>query len=94
MHFETSCTGLTQVAVNSLKEAGQLAMLLCVKCLNNNERDNIIKCRLPDKVNEKIEKENQEINKKLQTMEERITAVVDTRVDNAIKTKCEKSDKS
>ena len=45
-------------------------------------------------MNEKIEKETQEINKNLQKMEERITAVVDTRVDNAIKTTCEKVDKS
>ena len=94
MHFEPSCTGLTQVAVNGLKEAGQLAMLLSVKCLSNNERDNFIKCRTIDKMNEKIETETQEINKKLQTMEERLTAVVDTRVDNAIKTTCEKVDKS
>ena len=94
MHFEPSCTGLTQVAVNSLKEAGQLAMLLCVKCLSNKERDNFIKCRTIDKINEKIKTETQEINKKLQTMEERITAVVDTRVDNAIKTTCKKLDKS
>ena len=42
-------------------------------------------------MNAKIEAETQEINKKLQTMEERTTAVVDTRVDNAIKTTCEKS---
>ena len=92
MHFQPSCTGLTQVAVNGLKEAGQLAMLLRVKCLNNNERDNFIKCRTLDKMNEKIETETQ--IKKLQTMEERITAVVDTIVDNAIKTTCEKVDKS
>ena len=69
-------------------------MLLCVKCLNINERDNFLKCRTIDKVNEKIETETQEINKKLQTVEERITAVVDTRVDNAIKITCEKVDKS
>ena len=94
MHFEPFCTRLTQVAVNDLKEAGQLAMLLYVKCLNNFERYNFIKCRTIDKMNEKIETETQEINKKLQKTEEGITAVVDTRVDNAIKTTCEKSDKS
>ena len=93
-HFEPSCTGLTQVAVNGLKEEVQLAMLLGVKCLNNNEKDNFIKCRTIDKMNEKIETETQEINKKLQTMEERITAVVDTIVNNAIKTTCKKVDKS
>ena len=94
MHFESSCTGLTQVAVNGLKEAGQLAMLLFVKCLNNYEIDNFTECRTIDKMNEKIETEMQEINKKLQTKEEKITAVVDTRVDNALKTTCEKVDKS
>ena len=94
MHFDTSCTGLAKVAVIGLKEAGQLAMLLCVKCLNNDERDKFIKCPTIDKVNEKIETETQEINKKLQTMGKRRTAVVDTKVDNAIKTTCEKLDKS
>ena len=57
MHFQPSCTGLTQVAVNGPKEVGQLAMLLCVKCLNNYERDNFIKCQTIDKMNEKIETE-------------------------------------
>ena len=66
MHFEPGCTGLTQVAVNGLNEAGQLAMLLCVKCLSNNERDNNIKCRTIDKMNEKFETKTQAINKKLQ----------------------------
>ena len=91
MHFEPSCIGLTQVAVNGLKEAGQLAMHLCIICLNNNERDNFKKCRTIDKMNEKIETETQEINKKLQPMEERRTAVFDTRVDNSIKNTCKKS---
>ena len=45
-------------------------------------------------MNEKIETETQEINKKLQTMEERTTAVNDTKIDNAIKTTCKKVDKS
>ena len=94
VHFEPNCTGLTQSAINCLKKAGQLAMPLCVKCLNNNERDNFIKSRTIDKINEKIETETQEINKKLQIMEESITAVVDTRVDKALKTLCEKVDKS
>ena len=43
-----------------------------------------------DKMNENIETETQEINRKLQTMEEKITAVVDTRVDNAVKTTLKK----
>ena len=69
-------------------------MLLCVKSLNDNERDNFIICRTIDMVNEKIETETPEIIKRLQTMEERIIAVVDKRVDNGIKTTCEKVDKS
>ena len=64
MHFKPSCTGLTQVAVNGLKEAVQLAFLLCIKCVNNSERDNFIKCQTIVKTNEKIETETQEINKK------------------------------
>ena len=87
-------SGLMKVDVNGLKEAGQLAMLLCVKCLKKNERDNFIKRQTIDKMNEKIETETQEIIKKLQIIEKRIIAVVDTRVDNAIKTTCGKVDKS
>ena len=94
MHFKPSGTGRTQVVVNGLKEAGQLTMPLCAKRLNNNERNNFMKCRTIDKMNEKIETETQEINKKLQTMKERITAAVDTRVDIAIKTTCEKVDEN
>ena len=63
MHFEPNWTGLKQVAVIGLKEADQLAMLLCVKCLNNNEGDNFIKCRTIDKMNEKFGTETQEIKK-------------------------------
>ena len=59
MHLEPSCTGLTQFAVNGLK-AGQLAKLLCIKCLNYNERVNFIKIGTIDKMNENIEIETQD----------------------------------
>ena len=81
-------SGLKQVAVNVLKEASQLAMLLCVKCLNNNERDNFIQCRTIDKI-KGLKKKRRRSTKKLQTMKKRITAIFDTRVDNDIKTGCE-----
>ena len=91
MHFEPSFTRPKQDTVNGLKEVGQLALLLCVKCLNNYEKDNFKKSLTIDKMNAKIEAETQEMYKKLQTMEERTTVVVDTKVNNAIKTTCKKS---
>ena len=63
MHFEPCCHGPTQVEVNGLKQARQLAMHLCVKCLKNNEKENFIKCRTIDKMSQKIETETQKIRK-------------------------------
>ena len=68
MHFEQSCSGLTQVALNGLKEAGQPAMLLCVKCLTNNERDNFIKSKAKSKAESFVPTTN-EINDVLKQIE-------------------------
>ena len=93
-HFETSCTKCSQVAVNAILLLEQLAMLLLNNCVSNNERDNFIRCRSIEKMNKKIEAETHESNERLQKMETQLTACVDAKMDNAIKTKCDKVDKS
>ena len=40
-------------------------------------------------INEKIEKESEEIQARLENIEKRLTALVDEKVENATKTTCE-----
>ena len=94
MHLESTCTGLTNTAINGIKDLGLNAMLLCDTCVTNNERDNFIKCRTMMQMNEKIEKESEGIQARLENMEKRLTALVDEKVENATKTTCEKLEKS
>ena len=42
LHLDT-CTGLSIVALNSIKQLGANAMLICNTCLGNNERDKFVK---------------------------------------------------
>ena len=94
MHLERTCTGLTNTAIKWLKDLGLNAMLLCDTCETNNERDNFIKCRTMMQMNEKIEKESEGIQARLENMEKRLTALVDEKLENATKTTSEKLEKS
>ena len=95
MHLESTCTGLTNTAINGRKDLGLNAMLQCDTCVTNNERDNFIKCRTMMQMNEKIEKESEGIQARLENMEKkRLTALVDEKVENATKVTCEKLEKS
>ena len=94
MHLESTCTGLTNTAINGIKDLGLNAMLLCDTCVTNNERDNFIKCRTMMQMNEKIEKESEGIQARLENMEKRLAALVDEKVENATKVTCEKLEKS
>ena len=82
MYLEGTCTGLTNTAINGIKER------------DNNKRDNLMKCRTMMQINEKIEKESEGIQARLENMEKRLTALVDKKVENATKTTCEKLEKS
>ena len=42
MHLDTTCTGLTPVAVNGIRELGTRVMLLCNDCVANNKRDDFV----------------------------------------------------
>ena len=69
-------------------------MLLCDTCVTDNERDNFIKCRTMMQMSEKIEKESEGIQARLENMEKRLTALVEEKVENATKTACKKLEKS
>ena len=93
MNLEGTCTGLTNTAINGIKDLGLNALLLCDTCVTNNERENFIKCRTMMQINEKIEKESEGIQARLEHMEKKLMALVDEKVENAAKTTCEKLEK-
>ena len=94
MHVESSCTGLSQVTVNSELEPEQTAMLLCNNCASNKESDLFLGCQTIERMNEKEEAEQNKLYERLQKMETRLTVCMDKKIDNAIKALCEKADKS
>ena len=94
MRLQPSRTGLSQVAFNVIMELVQLAMLLSNNCVSNIERDNFRRCRTTERRSKKLVAETQEIDERLQELETRLRACVDTRVDSAIKATCVKVDES
>ena len=60
------CTALLPTAKDGLKETGLNAMLLCNASVENNERDNFIRCRTLANANEIIE--NLDVGAKLKNM--------------------------
>lgn len=100
MHLTTECTALSNVAINGIKELGLNVMLLCNDCLENNERDNFIRCRTIANVAEKVfanvadKIDNLDVGKKLKSMETRLTDLVDQKIGNAMETTCEKVEKT
>ena len=92
LHLTTSCTGLTPVVVNGIKDLGTLAMLLCSSCHENNVRDRFIRNFTQSKLTEKLEE--LDINEKLQNMENRLTQIVEKKVDEALRNTCEKVEKT
>ena len=53
MHLTPECTALSPAAITGIKELGMNAMLLYNNCVEQNERDNFIRCRTLAKVAEK-----------------------------------------
>ena len=93
MHLEPTCTGLSQVAINEIKELDPFSMLFCNALLDNDERDSFVSCRTIEKMMETSRQDYLEVNFWLQGMEERLTTVVLEKVDNAVKTTCYKVEK-
>ena len=67
-------------------------MLLCNKCVENNERDVFIRGRALASVSEKLS--TLDVGDKLKIMERRLTDLVDQKVGEALKTTCEKVGKN
>ena len=88
----TICTGLSSASLNGIKDLGNNIMLLCNECVDKNERDKFIRCRTMANMTEKIE--NLDFSNQLKNMEKRLTEIVDKKMETAIKTTCEKVDKT
>ena len=54
-------------------------MLLCNACVDNNERDNFIRCRA------RTVSKNSKLGEKLQKFEEKTQEIVDEKVNDALK---------
>ena len=83
MYLDPTCIGLSQVAMSGIKEIGQLAMLLCNTCVENNERDSFIRCRNVEKMNEKLEEKRKGSNDQLVSMKDKATKLISSQVDSA-----------
>ena len=92
MHLTPECTALSPAAITSIKELVMNAMLLCNNCVEQNERDNFIRCRTLAKFAEKID--SLDVGEKLKNMERRLTDLVDEKIGNATKMTCDKVEKT
>ena len=78
MHLNPTCTGLSNVAINGIKEPGALVDLFCDDCVENNRKDRLLNTI---KVNDKL-------NCKLESLERTIEKSIDERVSRVVE-KCE-----
>ena len=91
MHLEPTCTGLSNVAINGIKELGRNAMLLCNVCIENNERDNFIRNRTVNNLEEKI---NKNMSSNAETLETQIAQIVEKKINEAMRKTHDKVDES
>ena len=75
MHLTPECTALSTAAISGNKELGVNVMLLCNKCVENNERDNFIRGRALASVSEKLS--TFDVGDKLKNMDKILTDLVD-----------------
>ena len=92
MHLTPECTVLSPAAITGIKELGMNAMLLCNNCVEQNERDNFIRCQTLSKVAEKID--SLDVGEELKNMERRLTDLVDEKIGNATKMTCDNVEKT
>ena len=91
MHLEPICTGLSNVAINEIKEHGRNAMLLCNVCIENNERDNFIRNRTVNNLEEKI---NKNLSSNAETLETQIAQTVEKKINEVMRKIHDKVDES
>ena len=87
MHLTPECTAPSPAAVTGIKQLDMNAMLLCNNCVEQNKRDNFIRCRTLAKAAEKID--SLDVGEKLKNMEWRLTDLVDKKIGNATKMTCD-----
>ena len=86
MHLTPEYTALSPAAITTL------IATQCNNYVEQNERDNFIRCRTLSKVAEKID--SLDVGEKLKNMEMRLTDLVDEKIGNATKMTCDKVEKT
>ena len=83
LHLDPTCTGLSPEDLNRIKEMGQNSMLLCIACVNNNERDAFIRNRTVMQVNDKINQLN--VTAKMESIEAKLSDLVEEKINEAVR---------
>lgn len=88
-HLESVCLGMSNVAINGIKELGRRAMLLCNLCVEKNERDKFIRSRTFNVMEEKLENFAQSL-KKVEELETKLEQIVETKIEDSVTKSCTK----
>ena len=86
MHLEPSCTGLPNAALNGVKDHGLSCIILCNICIENSERDNIITNWTIYNANDQVKAII--IENKLESLEVKLTSLIDQKVEEVLKVSC------
>ena len=78
MHLNPTCTGLSNVAINGIKELVTRVALFCDDCVENNRKDYLLNTI----------QANEKMNCKLESLERTIEKSIDERVSSVVE-KCE-----
>ena len=78
MHFNPTCTGLSNVAINGIKELGARVILFCDDCVENIRKDHLLNTI----------QANEKLNGKLESLERTIENSIDERVSSVVE-KCQ-----
>ena len=78
MHLNPTCTGLSNVATNGIKELEARVALFCDDCVENNRKDHLLNTI----------QANEKMNCKLESLERTIEKSIDERVSSVVE-KCE-----
>ena len=86
MHWNPTCTGLLNVAINGIRELGARVALFCHDCVENNRKDHLLKTiQANEKLNCKLESLERTTDK---SIDERVSSVVEkseTRIEEVVR---------
>ena len=88
MHLTPECTALSTAVINGIEELGVNVMLLCNKCVENNELDNFIRGRAPASISKKLSTFN--VVDKLKNIREKIDRPSGSKSRRSHELTCEK----